>query len=203
VSSTETPAPAREANAPASATSTVRLGIEGMHCASCVARIEQELARTPGVVQAAVNLMTEEAAISYLPQTIDVPGMADAVRRAGYTPRSAPGAGEDVVERQERDREREYRTLMHKFWFAAAISLPVVVLSYPDLFGLDRFTFFVIHEGAGGVKGAVGRFCVGVRGAVGVGGCHGGLVRCLRGFRGCAPGLDRRIAGRGLAGQAP
>jgi len=143
VSSTETPAPAREANAPASATSTVRLGIEGMHCASCVARIEQELARTPGVVQAAVNLMTEEAAISYLPQTIDVPGMADAVRRAGYTPRSAPGAGEDVVERQERDREREYRTLMHKFWFAAAISLPVVVLSYPDLFGLDRFTFFV------------------------------------------------------------
>ena len=29
--------------------------------------------------------------------------------------------------------EQEYRTLMRKFWFAAAVSLPVMALSYPDL----------------------------------------------------------------------
>jgi P-type Cu+ transporter len=142
MSATEIPVPARKADAPASPTQTLRLGIEGMHCASCVARVEQELERTPGVVDAAVNLMSEEATVSYLPQSTDVAGLEDAVRRAGYTPRQAPAAGEDVVERQDRDRDREYRMLMRKFWFAAVISVPVVVLSYPDLFGLNNWSFF-------------------------------------------------------------
>ena len=65
------------------------------------------------------------------------------MQRAGYKPRAELAGGEeDAVERQERDRAREYRTLMRKFWFAAAISVPVVVLSYPDLLGLDRWSFF-------------------------------------------------------------
>src|ERR1039458_3661493 len=127
MSATETPAALREADAPAAASATVRLAIGGMHCASWIARIEQELTRTPGVIDAAVNLTTAEASVSYLPQTVDVAGMEEAVRRAGYTPRPAPGAGEDVLERQEHDREHEYRALMRKCWFAAAISLPVVV----------------------------------------------------------------------------
>ena len=142
MSATEISAAAPTTDAPVSPTQTVRLGIEGMHCASCVARVEQELTRTPGVVDATVNLMSEEATVSYLPQTADVAGLEDAVRRAGYTPRPAPAAGEDVVERQDRDREREYRMLMRKFWFAAVISVPVVVLSYPDLFGLAAWSFF-------------------------------------------------------------
>jgi Cu+-exporting ATPase len=142
MSATEIPAAAPTTDAPVLPTQIVRLGIEGMHCASCVARVEQELERTPGVVDATVNLMSQEATVSYLPQTTDVAGLENAVRRAGYTPRQAPAAGEDVVERQDRDREREYETLMRKFWFAAVISVPVVVLSYPDLFGLDRWSFF-------------------------------------------------------------
>jgi P-type Cu+ transporter len=142
VSATEIPAAAPTTDAPVSPTQTVRLEIEGMHCASCVARVEQELERTEGVVEAAVNLLGEDATVSYLPQTTDVAELENAVRRAGYTPRPAPAAGKDVVERQDRDREREYRMLMRKFWFAAVISVPVVVLSYPDLFGLDAWSFF-------------------------------------------------------------
>ncbi len=142
MSATEIPAAAPTTAAPVLPTQTVRLGIEGMHCASCVARVEQELDRTAGVVEAAVNLIGEDVTVSYLPLTTDVAGLEDAVRRAGYTPRQAPAAGEDAIERQDRDREREYRMLMRKFWFAAVISLPVVVLSYPDLFGLDRWPFF-------------------------------------------------------------
>ena len=34
---------------------------------------------------------------------------------------------------QEAEAEREYRTLMRKFWFAAIVSVPVVLFSYPDL----------------------------------------------------------------------
>jgi Cu+-exporting ATPase len=39
----------------------------------------------------------------------------------------------DTVEREERAREHEYRALTRKFWVSAALSVPVVLLSYPWL----------------------------------------------------------------------
>ena len=52
---------------------------------------------------------------------------------------SAPG---NQLEHQDRDRALEYRLLMRKFWFATAIAIPVVLLSYPDFIGLDRWGAF-------------------------------------------------------------
>ncbi len=145
MSATETDVVGREAekNDQAGARQTARIGIEGMHCASCVARIESELERTPGVLEAAVNLTSEQATVVYEPRATGLAELERAVRRAGFEPRPALQSGEDPLERQERDRAREYRTLMGKFWFAIAISVPVLVLSYPDLLGLDRWSFFV------------------------------------------------------------
>lgn len=45
---------------------TLLLGIRGMHCASCVTKIETALQHTPGVLRASVNLASEEALIDYL-----------------------------------------------------------------------------------------------------------------------------------------
>ena len=135
--------PAAQSSSEATASATARIAIEGMHCASCVARIEQELERVSGVLEAAVNLTSEQVTVSYRPQETDVAALERAVERAGYKPREAGAEDEDPMARQERDRGREYRTLMRKFWFAAAISVPVLVLSYPDLFGLDQWSFFV------------------------------------------------------------
>ena len=39
-----------------------RFRVEGMHCASCVGRVERALAEIPGVTKAEVNLATEEGA---------------------------------------------------------------------------------------------------------------------------------------------
>ncbi|MCC7461276.1 MAG: copper-translocating P-type ATPase [Gammaproteobacteria bacterium] len=66
-------------NAPA----IVSLPIEGMSCASCVARAEQALARVPGVRSASVNLASESAAIE-LAGPVDAAALAAAVRAAGY-----------------------------------------------------------------------------------------------------------------------
>jgi Cu+-exporting ATPase len=118
----------------ASATETARLGIEGMHCASCVARVERELAGVPGVLEASVSLSSEEARVSYLPAAVKVAQLERAVARAGY---EAHAKGEEPVQddlaRQDRDRAREFATLMRKFWFSAAVAVPVLVLSYPWL----------------------------------------------------------------------
>ena len=46
------------------ANAVLRLGVQGMTCASCVRRVEKALAGVPGVERAAVNLATEEAMVT-------------------------------------------------------------------------------------------------------------------------------------------
>ncbi|WP_447730387.1 heavy metal translocating P-type ATPase [Pseudoxanthomonas suwonensis] len=59
------------------------LAIEGMHCASCVGRVERALAAVPGVVEASVNLATERARVRTAGPA-DTAVLAEAVRKAGY-----------------------------------------------------------------------------------------------------------------------
>ena len=73
--------------------STVDLGVGGMTCASCVARVERALAKVPGVQQAAVNLATESARVTVAGGADDLgPQLRRAVRDAGYEPRAANAA---------------------------------------------------------------------------------------------------------------
>jgi Cu+-exporting ATPase len=59
------------------------LSINGMTCASCVARVEKVLGKVPGVVSASVNLATEKATV-HASEAIPVEALANAVRKAGY-----------------------------------------------------------------------------------------------------------------------
>ena len=59
------------------------LRIDGMTCASCVARVEKALMRVDGVAAASVNLATETARVTAL-ATVTADALVAAVRRAGY-----------------------------------------------------------------------------------------------------------------------
>ncbi|HCL85449.1 MAG TPA: copper-transporting ATPase [Comamonadaceae bacterium] len=74
-------------SAPAAA---LDLGVGGMTCASCVARVERALRKLPGVQDAAVNLATESVHLTYdAAQAADMPALARrAIRNAGYEPRT-------------------------------------------------------------------------------------------------------------------
>ncbi len=73
-------------------TSTLDIGIGGMTCASCVARVEKALKRVPGVQDASVNLATESARVVYAPSEQMQARLLRAVRDAGYEPRAADAA---------------------------------------------------------------------------------------------------------------
>lgn len=60
------------------------LPIEGMTCASCVARVERSLSGLPGVTQASVNLATEEASV-HTDGSVSLGTLRAAVEKAGYT----------------------------------------------------------------------------------------------------------------------
>ena len=110
----------------------VRIPIANMHCASCTTRIERELAMTPGVIKAEASLMTNAVDVEYHPEQTAFQALTAAIGRAGYRTVPQKPEGEAGADAQEAATAAEYRSLMRKFWFAAAISIPVMLFSYPD-----------------------------------------------------------------------
>lgn len=101
----------------------VELTIEGMTCASCVARIERALRKLPGVIEATVNLATERAAVRVTAQATDA-DLLRAVSEAGYAAKStANAATNEVAAIPAAWRSKEAWHLV----IAAALSLPLAM----------------------------------------------------------------------------
>ncbi|WKZ52591.1 MAG: heavy metal translocating P-type ATPase [Anaerolineales bacterium] len=107
-----------------------KIGIENLRCASCVKFIEDELKATDGVLSATVNIVTQEASVEYLPQKATLAQLNAAIESWGYKPRTA--LSDAPVDKQEEAHAREYSRLMKMFWFAAIVSLPVLLFAYPQ-----------------------------------------------------------------------
>ena len=118
---------------------TLTIPIEGMSCASCVARIEQGLGAMPGVARASVNLATEQATVEFLPNLTDLGGIQGTIRSLGYVPgsgtESALASPSPPTSETDHLREAE-RTLQKRFWIAAALTLPLMVLAMSEHLGL-------------------------------------------------------------------
>lgn len=108
----------------------IRIGIENIRCASCVGFIENELKSSPGVLDASVNIATQEATVDYLPEQITLNRLNSAIENWGYKTR--PALSEESADQQQAANNKEYRRLMKQFWFATIISLPVLITAYPQ-----------------------------------------------------------------------
>ena len=108
----------------------LRIGVAGIFCAGCIPQIERSLQATPGVLAASFTPATNEAKVTYLPAVIDLDEIETAVAAAGPY-RVVPAASETPADAQQVEQENEYRSLMRKWWFGAAVGLPTMFLSYP------------------------------------------------------------------------
>lgn len=102
----------------------VDLQIEGMTCASCVARVERALKSVSGVTNASVNLATERA---HVIGKADPAALIRAIEDAGYDARLAVSAA-DLSEEVTLRKAAEESALRRDLRIAAALSLPVFVL---------------------------------------------------------------------------
>ncbi|EKA5654259.1 gold/copper-translocating P-type ATPase GolT [Salmonella enterica] len=103
---------------------TISLLIEGMTCASCVARVEKGIKAVPGVTDATVNLATERATVR---GTASAEAVIAAIEKTGYEARpveTAGQGGDDSEEKKEAERVRLKRDLI----LASVLALPVFVL---------------------------------------------------------------------------
>ncbi|HLA99276.1 MAG TPA: heavy metal translocating P-type ATPase [Anaerolineales bacterium] len=121
---------------------SLRLKVSGLYCAECVARIEDALKATPGVFDATMNAATNEVKIEYSPAIGDLSLLARAVESAGpYKATRAAEASEPEMDKEGQEMEKEYRSLMRKWWFGAVIGVFTMIFSYPWLIPVLRDFF--------------------------------------------------------------
>jgi P-type Cu+ transporter len=105
----------------------VTIPVEGMTCASCVARIEKAVARVTGVTAVSVNLATEKATVSYDPDLARLSTIKKSITDAGYTPREIDAAA--PVDADAERKARDIRVMWTKFIVAASVAVPLLYLA--------------------------------------------------------------------------
>ena len=101
------------------------LTVEGMTCASCVARIERALKAWPGVTGAEVNLATGSARVHHLAGAVTPSELAAVVKKAGYDAVPVHRAATAPAARHAAEAMQLRRDLS----WAAVLTLPVFLLA--------------------------------------------------------------------------
>ena len=115
------------------------LPVEGMTCASCVARVEKAIKKIDGIKNVSVNLATEKATFEFDESKIDIKNIAANVDEAGYK-LDADLSKNDTNGKQEGkkniDVKSEYDVQLRKdFIFAIILSIPIFILSMASMWG--------------------------------------------------------------------
>mgnify|MGYP005843436265 CR=1 FL=1 len=104
------------------------LRVDGMHCASCVGRVERALAAAPGVLEAEVNLALGEARLRTLPGAEAEAGALAALKAAGYAGRLAdPDAPAAEAEARAAEEAAAARRERWELIVAAVLTTPLVL----------------------------------------------------------------------------
>ena len=112
---------------------TETFAVTGMHCAACQARVQGALQSMPGVTDAAVNLMTHSATVTYDPGSVTPAAVVDRVRSTGYDAQPPADEASAIEEQESLDREQAaaFRTLAWKAAVALAAGVVVAVAPLP------------------------------------------------------------------------
>jgi P-type Cu+ transporter len=111
------------------------LPVQGMTCASCVTRVEKSLRSIDGVLDAAVNLATEQATVTYIASQTTLTELKHAVDRAGYT-LVIENVDEAPGDRSSSFHDTAYRKLRREFIIALLLTIPITIVS---MFGMNEW----------------------------------------------------------------
>ncbi len=108
----------------------VIIHIKGMHCASCVMRVENALKKINGVIKVEVNFALEHALVIYDSDQVGIKEIFKVIKDSGYQP-----VEEDYKDLfEELSRSTEHKQLKHRFLLALLFTIPVFYLSMGESF---------------------------------------------------------------------
>ena len=123
----------------------IKLPISGMSCAACSARIERVLTKTPGILNASVNLATEKASIEYNPAEVEMGDIKSIILNLGFKVEDTS----HMVDTEKDSRKQEIKKQRFYFVVAAIFSSPLLLYMLVMVFHLDALMPLVIFSPLG------------------------------------------------------
>lgn len=114
---------------------TVELPVTGMTCAGCARSIELGLSRQDGVVESAVSLPSNSVSITFDSDQVSPDRLIESIRDIGFDVPEA-SSGQSLAEAVKSAEQEESRRLTRVLIVAAALTLPLFILSMGRDFGL-------------------------------------------------------------------
>jgi P-type Cu+ transporter len=121
-----------------------------MTCAACSSRVQRALQKQPGVHEAAVNLMVNNATVTFDPAATSAERLVQVIRETGYDA-ELPSPEENAFAEQEahdRARDAEFRDLRLKSAVSLLIAAIGMIISMPVM------AAHAAHDGHGGMGAA-------------------------------------------------
>ncbi|HEV2132236.1 MAG TPA: heavy metal translocating P-type ATPase, partial [Longimicrobiaceae bacterium] len=111
----------------------ITIPVSGMTCAACSARVQRALQKQEGVLDASVNLMVNNATVSYDPSATSPARLVEAIRDTGYDAALAEPGRTAFAEQEAQDRARmdEFRELRLKAGVSLIAAAIGMVISMP------------------------------------------------------------------------
>lgn len=105
--------------------------IKGMHCASCVRVIEHAVKKVEGVTDCSVNLVTEQATVTFDPKKVTKENIASAIANVGYRAL----VDENIKSEEELKREKQKELNLLKIKVIVSLFLGGLILwgSFPGI----------------------------------------------------------------------
>ncbi|NLW94534.1 MAG: copper-translocating P-type ATPase [Chlamydiae bacterium] len=119
-----------------------RIRITGLHCASCVRRVEEALLAVPGVSSARADLVSREVTVDCDPAAAEPGALERAIEGAGFGVLRADGGGEEAA---ERERLRETAGLRARVLVSAAFAVPLLWVSMAPMAGISLPPWIARH----------------------------------------------------------
>ncbi len=126
--SSSAPAEAGSENAPTQVSRWL-LDIDGMHCASCVSRVEDALRHLRGVDYGRANLATNQASVVVGPDGPTLDEVIRAIEAAGYQAQPAASA-ESAAEAMRRREAAQRLGWRRRFLVALALLVPLLLVAH-------------------------------------------------------------------------
>ncbi len=112
---------------------TIRIPVTGMTCAACQSRVQRTLQKQPGVDDATVNLILNDATVTFDPATTSPEALVALIQDVGYGASIAAPDQTALEEQNARDDDAatEYLTLRRKAIVSGIVGLFAMIISMP------------------------------------------------------------------------
>ncbi len=116
---------------------SVELTISGMTCAACSNRIEKVLNKIDGVINANVNLTTEQATVEYYRGVVNSDDFISKIQNLGYDAKVKEG------QNQYSNKDKRLKKQLTKLVIAAILSIPLLATMLVHLFHMPLPSIFM------------------------------------------------------------